>query len=206
MKKMASGRRLLDQMDTLKSLAAMTGTVHVLLGTYELLGLVDLSAQLSRRSLEIHLPRYRLEDPEDRRAFQSILLTFQRHLPLSAEPDLAGRSEYFYERCLGCVGLLKNWLTRTLAAALEDGQTTLTSTALERQAEPTRKLLQMLREIKEGEAALRERTEGQTELSQLLGLDVKATEPTERGNGAVPRSAGRVGQRRPTRDPVGEKP
>src|SRR6266702_4447323 len=103
-RKMASGRRLLDQMDNLKSLAGMTNTVyviynleqrgrllnnwhyvyselvsdvlfqksrarlyimHVLVGTYELLGLTNLSAQLSRRSLEIHFPRYHADKPED---------------------------------------------------------------------------------------------------------------------------------------------
>src|SRR5262249_4679357 len=81
LKKMASGRRLLDQMDVLKSLAALTRTVHVLLGTYELLGLATLSGQLSRRSREIHFGRYRADEPADRRAFRSVLLTFQHHLP-----------------------------------------------------------------------------------------------------------------------------
>ncbi len=206
LKKMASGRRLLDQMDTLKSLATMAGTVHVLIGTYELLGLADLSAQLSRRSLEIHFPRYCLDRAEDLLAFKSVLLTFQRHLPLSEEPDLAGRCEYFYERSIGCVGLLKDWLHRALAAALEDGQATLTPTYLDRQAEPTRKLLRMAREIKEGEAALLERVEGRTELCQLLGLESDAAEKNEPTSATSHHSVGRVGQRRPTRDPVGEKP
>jgi hypothetical protein len=39
---------------------------------------------------------------------------------------------YFYERSLGCVGILKDWLTRAVAAALHDGDDTLT---LERVAE-----------------------------------------------------------------------
>src|SRR6266851_1464769 len=59
LKRLTSGRRLLDQMDTLKSRAALTGTVHVLVGTYELIGMTNLSAQLSRRSVEIHFGRYR---------------------------------------------------------------------------------------------------------------------------------------------------
>ena len=44
-KKMASGRRLLDQMDTLKSLANMTSTVHVLIGTHDLLSLTNLDPE-----------------------------------------------------------------------------------------------------------------------------------------------------------------
>ena len=61
-KRIASGRRLLDQMDTLKSLANLTGITHVLIGTYELLGFAQLSAQLDRRSCEIHFPRYHIDD------------------------------------------------------------------------------------------------------------------------------------------------
>jgi len=97
LKRLASGRRLLDQMDTLKSLAALTGTMHVLVGTYELLGLTNLSAQLSRRSVEIHFGRYRAESDKDRLAFKSVVLTFQRHMPLVNEPDLVGSWEILYE-------------------------------------------------------------------------------------------------------------
>jgi Cdc6-like AAA superfamily ATPase len=86
-KKMASGRRLLDQMDNLKSLAGMTDTIHVLIGTYELLGLTNLSAQLSRRSMEIHFPRYHADNSEDLREFKKLLRTLQCHLPLAQEPD-----------------------------------------------------------------------------------------------------------------------
>lgn len=52
--KVASGRKLSDQMDSLKSLASLTGCVYVLVGTYELLPSRNLSAQLSRRSMDIH--------------------------------------------------------------------------------------------------------------------------------------------------------
>jgi len=198
-KRIASGRRLLDQMDTLKSLASLTGTVHVLIGTYELLGLADLSAQLNRRSLELHFPRYRPDEAGGLAAFQSVLLTFQRHLPLAQEPDLIGRSDYCYERSVGCVGVLKNWLVRALAAALADGAKTLTDKHLAGAAEPTRKLLRMAREIREGEAAFQEREAHQTELRTLLGMPTPAA--PER---PAAKPGGRVGQRRPVRDPVGQ--
>jgi hypothetical protein len=210
--KIASGRRLLDQMDTLKSLSAMTGTVHVLIGTYELLRLADLSAQLSRRSTEIHFGRYRAESAEDLRAFRSVLLTFQRHLPLAVEPDLLGRYEYLYERSVGCVGVLKSWLNRALAAVLEEGGDRLGRRHLEGQAEPTRKLLSLAREIKEGEEALAGRDREGEELGVLLGTAVKAIRVGEpelgqqqgSGDGGSRRRVGRVGQRWPVRDPVGE--
>ena len=58
-------------MDTLKSLAATTGTMHVLTGTYELLGLTNLSAQPSRRSVEVDFGRYRATVDKDGLAFKA---------------------------------------------------------------------------------------------------------------------------------------
>jgi hypothetical protein len=209
LKKMASGRRLLDQMDTLKSLAGMTGTVHVLVGTYELLGLANLSAQLSRRSLDIHFGRYRADQPEDLRAFKSVLLTFQRHLPLAREPDLIGRADDLYERSVGCIGVLKEWLNRALAAALEEGEATISVRRLDQQAESTRKLLSLAREIKEGEDVLQDSGRERGELLRLLGLETEQagrSDAKPRSGDSIPRRSigGRVGRRRPARDLVGD--
>jgi GTPase SAR1 family protein len=41
--RMSSGRRLSDQLDVLKSIASRTQTIHVLIGTYELLAFRNLS-------------------------------------------------------------------------------------------------------------------------------------------------------------------
>ena len=88
---MGSGRRLSDQLDVIKSIANCTGTVHVLLGTYGLLAFRNLSAQLSRRSVDIHFPRYRADDPEDLKAFMTVLRSFEQHLPLSRAARLGER-------------------------------------------------------------------------------------------------------------------
>lgn len=202
-KKMVTGRRLLDQMDTIKSLASVTNTLHVLLGTYELLGLANLSAQLSRRSLEIHFPRYHLEFSEDIVAFQSVLSTFQSHLPLAKEPDLVKCYEYFYERSVGCVGILKNWLNRALAAALDANETTISFKLFEKYAEPTHKLLRMAREIKEGEDRLANE-EGNSELRMLLGMKVDIAQ-TNPGDAPLRQQSGAVGKRKPVRDVIGTR-
>mgnify|MGYP006872727802 FL=1 len=88
MQKMASGRRLQDNMDCLKSLANLTGVMHVLFSTYELLTCRNLSGQLSRRTVDIHFPRYNSKLSEDRDVFMNVLWNFQQHLPLQEEPDL----------------------------------------------------------------------------------------------------------------------
>lgn len=200
LKKVSSGRRLLDQMDTLKSLASTSNTVYVLLGTYDLVGLTQLSGQLSRRSREVHFGRYRFDEPAERQMFTRVLYTFQRQLPLAEEPDLVGAVEELYERSVGCVGVLKGWLTQALAAALAEEAPTLTRQMLDRCGLPLANVVRMAREIAEGEALVRERSGSQQELRSLLGL-AQTTEPSARA--AAPAPPGRVGQRKPVRDPVG---
>ena len=50
-----------------------------------------------------------------------LFFTLQRHLPLPGESDLLPHIEYCYERSIGCVGLVKDWLTRALALAIKQG-------------------------------------------------------------------------------------
>jgi energy-coupling factor transporter ATP-binding protein EcfA2 len=216
LKKIASGRRLLDQMDTLKSLANLSETVHVLLGTYDLLSFMDLSAQLSRRSVEIHFPRYHADRSEDFTEFRKLLRTFQRHLPVVEEPDLQSHADYFYEQCLGCTGMVKTLLDKALGASLEQGERTVTSQQWERYAAPPVKLKRMLHDLLEEEEKInhqRDEAHRQTlremlRLPPLQDLDEKAKEATISPPAPpVPkRPAGRrAGQRNAQRDPVGRQ-
>lgn len=217
MKKMASGRRLLDQMDTLKSLANMTNTIHVLIGTYDLLGLMNLNAQLSRRSTEIHFPRYHINQPEDLREFKKLLRTLQRHMPLAEEPDLESHYEYFYERSLGCTGMLKTQLNKALGAALEKQERTMTKKHWEPYAASPQKLKEMLDEIRQGEEALEQQKDEAHlhDLRQMLGMSdtfsraettkQAAPLPSTQSPGPSKGRRGRVGQRSAKRDPAGKE-
>lgn len=198
-RKVASGHRLLDQMDTLKSLASLSQTVHVLFGTYDLLDLADLSAQLNRRSLMIHFKRYQAEAPGDLDAFRKLLRTFQRHLPLTEEPDLETHWEQFYEGSLGCAGILKDWLVLTLSAALEQSASTLTPKLWERYATPSRRLIEQLRDIRRGEARVLDQESDNRQLRALLELPAPPPLMPE-----MPRPKSRpVGHRLPGRDLIG---
>jgi Cdc6-like AAA superfamily ATPase len=207
--KMRSGRKLQDQLDSIKSLANLTKTIHVLVGTYELLPFRNLSGQLSRRSVDIHFPRYRADRREDYLAFQSVLFTFQRHLPLEGDTDLLKHFDFCYERSVGCVGVLKDWLTRALAVALAENSHVLTRKLLEQTAWSVCQCQRMANEALEGEADLAENDEDRGHLRKLLGLDsVPFRDPTVTAPpqpifpiaGARSR---RAGQRRPVRDAVG---
>lgn len=204
--KAARGSKLLDQLDHLKSLAIMTKTVHVLVGTYDLLVVRNLSAQLSRRSVDVHFSRYRVTDEHEVRAFKSVLWAFQRNLPLEKEPDLLQQWNYCYERTVGCIGVLKDWLTRALADAIEKGEKTLTRMSLEQHALSVDRCDQMVTEAIAGEAALMEDANAAYRLRVRLGLEqAPAHEPRQQAkepgrDRAHP--SGRVGQRKPQRDPV----
>ncbi|WP_414516807.1 ATP-binding protein [Nostoc sp. PCC 9305] len=200
--KVASGYKLQDQLDCLKSLANMTGILHCLLGTYELLTFRNLSGQLSRRSVDIHFRRYCADSPEDVQAFKSVLLTFQQHLPLAETPNLVDRWEYFYERTLGCIGTLKDWLTRALKDALDREATTITLKDLQKRALSVSQCQKMFKEIQEGERQLSETEADVQNLRSLLGLGMKPIGLPEE-TPKTTRPPGKVGKRKPKRDPIG---
>jgi len=201
--KMKSGRKLQDQLDSIKSLASLTNTVHVLIGTYELLPFRNLSAQLSRRSIDIHFPRYRAERSGDYTAFRNVVFTLQRHLPLPGESDLLPHIEYCYERSIGCVGLVKDWLTRALALAIKQGADAVNLKMLQKTAWPLDQSERMAREAVDGESDMSEREETRDRLRQMLQLGTHSAPATARTNAPASRAGPRVGQRRPVRDLVG---
>lgn len=204
--KVASARKLQDQADCIKSLANLTRVQFVLAGTYDLLVLRNLSAQLCRRSIDIHFSRYRADNTEDLKAFKGIVQTFQRHLPLPEEPDLLQHWEFCYERSIGCVGILKDLLSRTLATAMAGGAKTLTLQHLENHAYSLEQCMILLTEAKEGEAQLEPHT-ARSVLRTALGLETapppanQAVEVTDQQR----RQCRGVGQPLPKRRPVGSE-
>lgn len=198
--KMSSGRKLQDQMDCIKSLASTSGTLHILCGTYELLAFRNLSAQLVRRSIDLHFRRYRIEQEEELKAWRSVLWAFQRHLPLDEEPDLVSQWEFCFERSLGCVGILKQWLLRVLQTALDKDRRTIGRREVEEQSLPASQCEKMATEMLEGEMQLTEKQESRARLRVLLGLHHDSAPET--GAAKRKKSSGRVGQRNPKRDPV----
>lgn len=172
----ASGGKLLDQLDWIKSMTNVTGVLHILIGTYELLSFRNLSGQASRRGLDIHFPRYLFQNEQDRQDFQGVLLALFKQVPLQVDiPALMQHWFDFYERSIGCVGVLKDWLIRAVAAALHDGSDTLT---LERLHEHTLSLAQCERmaiEATEGEQKLCYMESRREHLWHLLQMGMTST-------------------------------
>jgi hypothetical protein len=154
----------------------VTGVLHILIGTYELLNFRNLSGQASRRGLDLHFPRYLYQNEQDRQDFQSALLALLKQVPLNVDVnELMQHWLYFYERSLGCVGVLKDWLIRAVAAALDDGNDTL---SLERLHEHTLSLAQcerMALDTTEGEQKLNYMESRREHLWHLLQIGMDST-------------------------------
>src|SRR5947199_7968558 len=107
--------------------------------------------------------------------------------------------------------MLKDWLTRALAEAIERGEKTISLSLLEQHALSVDRCGQMVSEAVAGETALTEDDQAAYQLRVRLGLEQG---PTERHGQALqendrpersvpsPRRHARVGQRKPVRDPV----
>jgi hypothetical protein len=174
--KLASGRKLKDQPETLKSLSSLANVKIIMVGTYNLMPLMDLGDQLCRRSKTIHFSRYDAELESD--IYKNILQTFQSHLPLAEEPELVQHWEYFYERSVGCVGVVKDWLLETLSMVLATNEkaSTITLKDLKRHEPKLRECMVMLKAAQKGEEKLKESQQELEELRAALKLGIKSTQ------------------------------
>jgi AAA domain-containing protein len=212
--KVSGGRKFQDHLDVIKSLADTTETLHVLVGTYELQSLLNLSDQLSRRSLTFHFERYRPSRPADIKVFQNIIWNFQQRLPFPDQQDLREQSEYLMERSLGCVGILKGWIVRAADAALDGRVKTLTIDLLKRHEPTNAEWKSIATTLLEGEEAMRE---SEAEIESLrLRLRQESSSAKARKSKRVmlaaeqraqsqARPSRHPGERLPRRDSVGRK-
>ncbi|WP_231401808.1 hypothetical protein [Bacillus sp. 123MFChir2] len=103
-----------------------------------------------------------------------------------------------YERTIGCIGILKDWLTRSLKLALEKKEYVLEIEHLRQTAMSINKISKLVEEVSQGEACFMEDQEKILDVRVKLGIDnekVKNKKTVRKGN---------VGVRNPKRDKVGE--
>jgi len=168
--KMSSGRGVLDQMDVIKCIAGATRIPHVLFGTYDLLLMRNLNGQLSRRNFEIHFSRYKYDNSADLLEFRKVLRSFESLMPITETPDLQTHRDFIYERSLGCVGTLKEWLSRALELALDEPSEQLTLEHLGDTAMSITRCKKIAEEIHSGETQLSEDITARPKLLSLLGM------------------------------------
>lgn len=225
--KVLEHRQLINNVDVLKDFAKETGATIILGGTAEVLPLVDLSAQNIRLSWDIEYPHYDWRDDGERTAFCQALLSMLYYIDkmISVPKELyQSYWEEFYSGSLGCIGVLKDWLTRALKLALTEEATTLSRSHCVRTRWATQQLTKMAEELREGAIAMAERRRGRADLQpdeqqdsrqsnadavalrRLLGMEAAATpedQPTNKQPLKKSQKRRRPGKRNPTRDQVG---
>ncbi len=198
------------QFEHLKSLAEETQTIIVLVGTYGLLGIRDGSGQLVRRSRIITFPRYNNTSVDDLSAFRSTLEFLVNSLPGDRKPDLTKHLDEIQTGSIGCIGILKDWMMRTLEATLRDG-VAFTFDRMKEHAMSNKEVYTLTHEAYLGEAKMADISDVELETKlaedrlQIFGADrVVQQASAQRPNVRQKTGAGgRIGLRKPTRDPVG---
>jgi GTPase SAR1 family protein len=165
---LASGRKLNDQQNTVKSIANLTRTTHILFGNYDLLLLRNLNGQVVRRSVDLHFRRYDHTSSSDVKAFKNVLWQFQNHLPLEETPELVSNWQFLYTRSAGCIGVVKETINRALSHALDEECKALEMRHLESAALSLAQASKLLDEALDGEDKLMDEEEQAQTLENRL--------------------------------------
>lgn len=192
--------RLEYQFESLKSLTIETDVIIVLVGTYRLLDIREHSGQLVRRSEVVPLSRYDFRQQGDKQSFASALATLQNKMPLEVTPDMVPDVEYFYLKTGGCIGILKDWLTRCLEQAILENRKTVDAEFASRFALDNKGLSTIIEEALAGESKLADVSLDSIKALLTEGIPViyAPEDPKKKMT-----SKRRVGERNPTRDKTG---
>jgi DNA polymerase III delta prime subunit len=165
-----------EQLEWLKSLSNRTKVLHVLAGPYALFGFRNTSGQLARRGRDIHFARYHIEDKNERIAFVAALKYLLERVPLDVDVNAnLARWQWWASGCVGCIGVVKDWLVDAVAATLVQKGTSLTEEILTKtMPHPARRLsLEMEARAGEYKVALHD-SESAKQFQALLKKPAKA--------------------------------
>src|SRR3989454_11913205 len=144
---------------------------YMLIGTYDLLPFCNLDGQMARRGSEFHFARYHMEDENDCQAFRNAFSSLLKQIPLQVDHDtLIQRWWYFFEGSIGCIGILKQWLVRSLYRALREESPELTRAHLEKSVLPDAKWERMRADARSGEAEFQYADGQNSYLSELARM------------------------------------
>src|SRR6266700_1772597 len=206
------GKQPKDQLNWIKSMATETGVLHILIGTYDLLPFCNLDGQMARRGSEFHFARYHMEDETDCQAFRNAFSSLLRQIPLKVDHDtLIQRWWYFFEGSIGCIGILKQWLVRSLYRALREESPELTRAHLEKSVLPDAKWVRMRADARSGEAEFQYADGQNSYLSELANMPTFTSKQPDPAPPSTPPTAdqktrkpkGHIGEPSPYRDQVG---
>jgi hypothetical protein len=140
--------------ETIKSIANISGTTFLLVGSYDLFELLSFNEQTTRRGFIIHFERYSEDDENEKKAFEKSIKSLTKALPLKNVPDLTIDSEKIMRHCFGCVGTLKDTLSRALSTGLILYRGCWNDLCLEKALLPEKHIDFILGKIVEGETMI----------------------------------------------------
>jgi hypothetical protein len=178
----------------------------VLSRTHDLLQMLQLNGQLARRSVECLFGLYLPYDEADRQEFANIAAAFASCVPLPEAQDLLKHAALLYEGSLELVGCLKPRLNRALARTFDRGGQALSEQDLVATMLTSSARLRIATEIQNYEIQASQEGANQAEIRKLLGLaSVPASGDSKGSQAPAMRRSRSVGERNPTRDPVGSE-
>ena len=170
--KLASGVKMIDQLDWLKSMTNTTGALHILTGTYELLPLRNLNGQAARRGLEIHFPRYQFQHETRSTNVPAHAVDLAATDPSQGRDQTAGRSVVVFLRTKYRLYWHLERLARARAGCkvLATGQSELLLECIQECALPIAQCESMALEAAAGEQEVHYTASRQQHLWALLGM------------------------------------
>lgn len=194
------------QMHLLKTMANRMTSRIVMFGTAEMIPLLDQSAQLGRRVIEVSIQPYSNSDA-DLKEFGSTAMSLFDRGPVPIAFTISEQILYLHNATIGLIGVLAQWVRRAFARALRSGAKKLTVDHLKLTALPSRKIRLLEWEVKMCESYF----EGSTIDNRSL-FDGKAdgvggkVQSAASSNGKTPTKKPKPGNRRPHRDETGLSP
>jgi hypothetical protein len=197
----------------LGDLAAQSQCRFVLLSNYEILQAHQVVGDFIQRSQIVHLRRYDHLDPEELNAFNSTLEVLLGSIPSNKRLKTLSEkcAKQLYINSLGCIGTLKNTLTMCVSHAFRTDASITEDLILQFQ-QPNVTVVRRAKEAKIGERLLTD--VDSAEVVRILDGDWRGEDASiaAKFNTGVSSHVGgaqgrkrrlRIGERNPTRDPVG---
>jgi hypothetical protein len=146
-----SGReKAQDNLDVIKSISDAIEVPVVCFGTSKAYEMLYVNEQTTRRADTVHFKRYTSE-ADDIEEFYSVV----QHIELSLEIPLADEFkndiEYVYRHTLGCVGILMDWVKRSLAIAVQEKADAIPLSAFEKKKLKPNQLQSIANKIKQAD-------------------------------------------------------
>ena len=196
--KVTNSERTHVNLDVLKSLSDHISSPLISFGTAKAYEMLDTNDEASRRADVIHFENYGTSN-EDIWVFAEILKALTHELKVPFAKELQFNTAYFYERSLGCVGILMDWVISSLALAIADNARVLAKAHLDDNALGSKQARSIASAINTTQEFIK--ADEQFSVLDLLGEtpDLFEVEPPNQTSLRKP------GKRNPTQDPTGDR-